>query len=158
MALGAYANQDVPFERLVEELQPSRTLSHNPLFQVWFVLQNAPGDRDEWLGLDVKSVEVESETTRHDLQLTLWETADGIEGAFTYSTDLFDGETIASIGAQLTSLLEMVVADADVRLSVLRARLVEVGHESRQRVVQRLEDAAHQKLRSAKRRSVSDKL
>jgi hypothetical protein len=158
VALGAYANQDVPFEKLVEELQPSRTLSHNPLFQVWFVLQNAPGDRDQWLGLDVKSVEVESETTRHDLQLTLWETAEGIEGGFTYSTDLFDGETIASIGAQLTSLLVMVVADADVRLSVLRARLVEVGQESKQRLVQRLEDASHQKLRSVKRRSVSDKL
>ncbi len=117
MALGAYANQDVPFEMLVEELQPSRTLRHNPLFQVWFVLQNAPSDRSEWLGLEAKSVDVESATTRHDLQLTLWETPDGIEGAFTYSTDLFEAETIARIAEQLKDLLEMVVADADFRAS-----------------------------------------
>src|ERR1700730_14748126 len=146
VALGAYANQDVPFEKIVEELQPGRTLSHNPLFQVWFALQNAPSENSEWQGLDVKSINVESVTTRHDLQLTLWEAArgpqrgsldgvleSGIEGAFTYSTDLFDADTIACIGEQFTNLLEMVVADPGFRRSVLRTRLDGVGREFRQR-------------------------
>ena len=158
VALDAYANQDVPFEKLVEELQPGRTLSHNPLFQVWFVLQNAPSDRGEWFELEVTPVEVESATTRHDLQLTLWETADGIEGAFTYSTDLFDAETIAIIAEQFTGLLEIVIGDPETRLSGLHARLDELGRELRQRGLQRLEEASHQRLRSVKRRSVSDKL
>ena len=158
MALGAYANQDVPFEKIVEELQPGRTLSHNPLFQVWFALQNAPSESSEWQGLEVRSGNVESVTTRHDLQLTLWEAAKRIEGTFTYSTDLFDADTIACIGQQFTNLLEMVVADPGFRRSVLRTRLDEVGREFRQRVAKRLEEVSHQKLRSVKRRSVSDKL
>ena len=153
VALGAYANQDVSFEQIVEELQPGRTLSHNPLFQVWLVLQNAPSNHSEWHGLDVKSIEVESATTRHDLQLTLWETADGMEGAFTYSTDLFEAETIACFVEQFRHLLEMVVQDPDVRLSVLRARLAELNQEHRQSLAQRLEEASHQKLRAVKRRS-----
>lgn len=153
VALGAYANQDVPLEKIVEELQPGRTLSHNPLFQVWLVLQNAPSERSEWQGLEVKSIDVGNTTTRHDLQLTLWETAEGLEGAFTYSTDLFEAETIACFVEQFRQLLEMVVEDPDVRLSVLRARLELVGREFRQRVAQRLADASHQKLRSVKRRS-----
>ncbi|HXM35036.1 MAG TPA: amino acid adenylation domain-containing protein, partial [Pyrinomonadaceae bacterium] len=158
VALGAYANQDVPFEKIVEELQPGRTLSHNPLFQVWFALQNAPSESSEWQGLEVRSGNVESVTTRHDLQLTLWEAAKRIEGTFTYSTDLFDADTIACIGQQFTNLLEMVVADPGFRRSVLRTRLDEVGREFRQRVAKRLEEVSHQKLRSVKRRSVSDKL
>jgi len=153
VALGAYANQDVPFEKLVDELQPSRTLSHNPLFQVWFVLQNAPGERSEWHGLEVDAIDVESATTRHDLQLTLWEAAADIEGAFTYSTDLFNAETMARIGQQFTRLLELVAADTNIRLNVLRSRLDEVAQEFRLRTAERMDETSRQKLRSAKRRS-----
>src|SRR5882762_1367939 len=94
VALGAFANQDVPFEKLVEELKPARVLQYNPLFQVWFVFQNALVERQEFNGLTGESLASESATTRHDLQLTLWETGNRIEGAFIYSTDLFEAETI----------------------------------------------------------------
>ena len=112
----------MPFENLVEELRPLRSLKFNPLFQVWFVLQNAPFEEQHWPGLKVESINIDSSTTRHDLQLTLWETDNGLEGAFTYSTDLFDPETIDCISEQFTELLQMVVEDADIRLSVLRAQ------------------------------------
>jgi non-ribosomal peptide synthetase component F len=158
VAFGAYANQDVPFEKLVEELHPERTLSHNPLFQVWFALQNAPIERSEWLGLSWEPIDIDNATTRHELQLTLWETDNGFEGAFTYSTDLFDAETIGCFVEQFKYLLEIVVADPEIRLSVLRARIDEVGREYRQRLAKLLEAASQQKLRSVKRRSVSDKL
>ena len=104
VALGAFANQDVPFEKLVEELQPTRTLKVNPLFQVWFALQNALVEHQEFNGLTVESLTIDSATTRHDLQLTLWETANGLEGAFTYSTDLFEAETIACMAEQFQTV------------------------------------------------------
>jgi non-ribosomal peptide synthetase component F len=154
-ALGAYANQDVQFEMLVDELRVPRSLEFNPLFQVWFVLQNAanaPNAPQEWQGLTVTAENIESTTTRHDLQLTLWETGNGLEGAFTYSSDLFDEATIAGISEQFTKLLQIVVAGGDTRLSVLRAQIDEVGRAHRESVTKGLEAASHQKLRSAKRK------
>jgi amino acid adenylation domain-containing protein len=158
VALDAYANQDVPFAKLVEELRPARTLSHNPLFQAWFVLQNAPGERSQWQDLEATAVAVESATTRHDLQLTLWEEGDVIEGAFTYSTDLFDADTVARISEQFTRLLELAVTDPNIKLSDLRERLNEVGRDFELRAGRQIEEASRQRLRMVKRREVSDKL
>ena len=158
VALDAYANQDVPFAKLVEELRPARTLSHNPLFQVWFVLQNAPAERSQWQDLEATAVAVESATTRHDLQLTLWEEGDVIEGAFTYSSDLFDADTIVRINELFRKLLELIVADPDIKLSEVRRKLDEVDQEHRLRAGERLAGTSRQKLRTAKRRTVSDKL
>ncbi|MCU1267656.1 MAG: hypothetical protein JWM21_3974 [Acidobacteria bacterium] len=153
-ALGAYANQDVQFEMLVDELRVPRSLEFNPLFQVWFVLQNAANAPHEWQGLTVTAENIESTTTRHDLQLTLWETGNGLEGAFTYSSDLFDEATIAGISEQFTKLLQIVVAGGDTRLSVLRAQMESTASAQRQRAKERLEETSHQKLRSAKRKGV----
>ncbi len=155
-SLKVYSHQDLPFEKLVEELGHRRSLEYNPLFQVWFVLQNASGDDQKWLGLKAEPVNIEGATTRHDLQLTLWETERGLDGAFTYSSDLFDEETIARISEQFASLLQIVVEDPDIRLSVLRERIEEVGRAHRQRVTNRLEESSHQKLRSVKRKAVTE--
>jgi amino acid adenylation domain-containing protein len=159
-ALGAYGHQDMPFEKLVDELRPQRSLEFNPLFQVWFVLQNATDTfaRQEWVGLNVQPINIDSATTRHDLQLTLWETEAGLEGAFTYSTDLFDAETLDGIGEQFANLLQIVVEDPDIRLSVVRADLDQVGDAQRQRAAKLLEEASHDKLRSSKRKVVSDRV
>jgi amino acid adenylation domain-containing protein len=154
--LNVFGHQDVPFEKLVDELSPRRSLEFNPLFQVWFVLQNVPFEEPHWSGLKVESIDIDSSTTRHDLQLTLWETEGGVEGAFTYASDLFDEETIDCMSEQFTSLLQFVVEDPDIRLSVLRERIDEVGRAYRERVTKSLENASHQKLRSAKRKAVSD--
>jgi amino acid adenylation domain-containing protein len=151
-ALGAFANQEVPLEKLVEELQPERTLKVNPLFQIWFVLQNALVERQEFNGLTVESVAIDTETTRHDLQLTLWETATGVEGAFTYSTDLFDAGTIACIAEQFDTLLAIVVDRPSIVLSELRATVNDAGRAFRDRASERWAETSRQTLKTTKRK------
>ncbi|HEY6931525.1 MAG TPA: amino acid adenylation domain-containing protein, partial [Thermoanaerobaculia bacterium] len=89
-ALGAYAHQDVPLEKVVDALKLERSLSHNPLFQVWFVLQNAGGPPPELAGLSVEEISLETQAIRHDLQLSISETPAGLAGEFEFATDIFD--------------------------------------------------------------------
>jgi amino acid adenylation domain-containing protein len=117
--LGAYEHQEVPFERLVAELQPERSLSHSPLFQVLFTLQNAEGRGDALAGLGVSGVGAELESAKFDLSLTLAATAQGLRGALSYSTDLFERGTALRMPGHLARVLEQVAADVDVRLSRL---------------------------------------
>jgi amino acid adenylation domain-containing protein len=154
-ALSAFANQDVPLERLIDELGMPRTLEFNPLFQVWFVLQNATVERQQWSGLQVEPVEIESTVTRHDLQLAVWESGAGLEGAFTFNTDLFGADTISRFAEQFKVLLGAVTANSDILLGELRRKLEEVGRELQQRQAERLEDASRELLRATKRRAVS---
>ncbi|HEV2736932.1 MAG TPA: amino acid adenylation domain-containing protein, partial [Longimicrobiaceae bacterium] len=129
--LGAYEHQEVPFERLVAELQPERTLSHAPLFQVLLTLQNAGGGGAALPGLSVSRVEAERVSAKFDLSLELAATAQGLRGGLTYSTDLFERSTADRMLGHLVRVLEQVAADADVRLS----RLALAGPEERARVV-----------------------
>jgi amino acid adenylation domain-containing protein len=108
--LGAYAHQDVPFEKLVEELQPERDLAHAPLFQVMFVLQNAPQQALRLEGVELSVLEVESATTRFDLVFNLTETPDGIGGEVSYNTGLFDAATIGRMVEHFHNLLESAAA------------------------------------------------
>ncbi|HET7233530.1 MAG TPA: amino acid adenylation domain-containing protein, partial [Longimicrobium sp.] len=117
--LGAYEHQEVPFERLVAELQPERSLSHSPLFQVLFTLQNVDRSGSGLTGLRMEGVGAEVETTKVDLALTAVPHDGGIQGALEYSTALFDRSTIRRMLEHLERVLEQVAADADVRLSRL---------------------------------------
>jgi amino acid adenylation domain-containing protein len=117
--LGAYAHQEVPFERLVAELQPERSLSHTPLFQVILTLQTAGGGIDALPGLEVSPVEAERVSAKFDLSLELTPTARGLRGGLTYPTDLFERGTVERMLGHLEQVLEQVAADADVRLSEL---------------------------------------
>jgi len=119
VALGAYDHQDLPFEKLVEELQPDRDMSRNPLFQVTFALQNAPAPPLDLGGLRVQPVAYDVNVTRFDLELHTWEHAGGLVGLFVYSTELFDAATIERMAGHLATLLEAVVEDPDRRLSEL---------------------------------------
>ncbi len=121
--LGAYAHQDLPFERLVEVLNPARSLSRHPLFQVMLVLQNTP-QTSGGLSLDLPGVVTRREpvglgVAKFDLTVSLGEhrghdgTPEGIEGALTYRTDLFDQATVVSMLARLVRVLEAVVTDPD---------------------------------------------
>ena len=111
MALESYEHQDLPFEKLVEELNPERNLSHSPLFQVMFVLQNAPGGPRELSGLALNPVKLENNTTKFDLGFSMMEGLDGLKGSLEYSTDLFDESTIVRIGEHFRNLLEGIVID-----------------------------------------------
>ncbi|MFL5539196.1 MAG: non-ribosomal peptide synthetase, partial [Longimicrobiaceae bacterium] len=117
--LGAYEHQEVPFEKLVVELQPERSLSHSPLFQVMFTLQNAGGGGGALPGLSVRAVGAEHASAQFDLSLELAATPQGLRGELIYSTDLFERGTALRMLGHLARVLEQVAADADVRLSRL---------------------------------------
>ncbi|MEH2333119.1 amino acid adenylation domain-containing protein [Nostoc sp.] len=119
MALGAYVHQDLPFELLVEELQPQRDLSHAPLFQVMFVLQNAPMSDLKLPGMTLSTLAIESGSAKFDLTLEMAETAQGLFATLEYSTDLFEESTISRIAGHLQSLLQGIVANPQGRLSEL---------------------------------------
>jgi amino acid adenylation domain-containing protein/non-ribosomal peptide synthase protein (TIGR01720 family) len=111
--LGAYAHQDLPFERLVQELEPERDASRSPLFQVMFVLQNVPKAAAEPTRSGVKRRELgtPSVTAKFDLQLTAVEGPSGLSFGFEYNVDLFDAATVERMGAHLLTLLEAAAAD-----------------------------------------------
>lgn len=119
VALGGYAHQDLPFEQLVEVLQPQRSLSHTPLFQVMFVLQNAPMSALELSGLTVSPLESNSGIAKFDLTLSVEETASGLIGILEYNTDLFEAATIARMVGHLQQLLSGIVANPEQRLDAL---------------------------------------
>ncbi|MCP4657327.1 MAG: AMP-binding protein, partial [bacterium] len=118
-ALDGYAHQNLPFERLVEELQPERDLSTTPLFQVMFVLQNAPREPLRISGLTLTPLATEWGTANFDLTLALVESESGILGGLEYNTDLFDTTTMDRLFAHYEHLLEGVVGDPEKRLSEL---------------------------------------
>ena len=93
-ALEAYAHQDLPFEKLVEELQPEREPWRNPLFQVMFALQNAPRAELRLRGLTLSGDPIERSTTRFDLEVHLWESDGSLSVGYAYSTELFDASTM----------------------------------------------------------------
>ncbi|WP_035646994.1 non-ribosomal peptide synthetase, partial [Bradyrhizobium sp. ORS 285] len=117
-ALDAYAHQDLPFEKLVDALQPERDLSRQPLFQACMSFENIPFDGLEIAGLTVSTVAADQHpTTKFDLTLFVRETAGGIECALEYATDLFDATTIARFADQFVRLLQEIAARPDARLS-----------------------------------------
>ena len=116
VTLDAYANQDLPFEKLVEELQPERKLSHTPLFQVVFTLQNAPMPPARLPDLVISPVEVESGTSMFDLILGMIDSEDELTGLLVYNSDLFDSATIKQMVEHFKSLLENIVGFPECRL------------------------------------------
>ena len=117
VAMGAYAHQDIPFEKLVAELQPDRTLSYSPLFQVFFAFQNVPRLPLDLPGLVVTPLEVQSGTAKFDLSLYLWEEDGGLRGTLEYNTDLFDQTTIARLAGHFPTLLAGITAAPEQRLA-----------------------------------------
>ena len=113
--LSAYANQDVPFEQVVNALHPDRSLGQNPLFQVMFVLQ--PPLSDDNLGWTVSQLEVDSGSSKFNLALNLEERSQGIIGAIEYNSDLFDATTIERAIGHLMTLLEAMISDRDRSIS-----------------------------------------
>jgi amino acid adenylation domain-containing protein len=119
VALDAYAHSDLPFEKLVEELQPERSLSHHPLFQVMFVLQNAFNQGLQLPEISLTPLELDSCRAKFDLTLELQETAEGIKGTIEYNTDLFDHATINRMLGHFQTLLVGIVAHPEQKISEL---------------------------------------
>ncbi|HUE36707.1 MAG TPA: AMP-binding protein, partial [Candidatus Acidoferrum sp.] len=119
VALDTYAHQELPFEKLVEALQPGRDLSRPPLFQAMFVLQNEPLRPLELGGLKLTPLPTHSGTAKFDLMLSVEEHAGGLSGILEYNTDLFSAETITRLLGNYQTLLEGVVANVERRLSQL---------------------------------------
>ena len=118
-ALGAYAHQDLPFEYLVEQLQPNRDLSHSPLVQVVLVLQNTPEQELELPNLVVTPLESQADTAKFDLSLYFDDPGSELEGTFEFNTDLFDRDTIGRMAQHLQTLLEAIVLDPSARIAEL---------------------------------------
>ncbi|MDF5727495.1 MAG: amino acid adenylation domain-containing protein, partial [Rhizonema sp. PD38] len=118
VALGAYAHQDLPFEKLVEQLQPARSLSYTPLCQVMLGLY-PPMSKIQMEGLTVSQVAVETATAKFDLSLDLENLASGLIGEWEYNTDLFDASTIARMTKHFQTLLEGIIANPQQKVSSL---------------------------------------
>ena len=112
-ALDAYTHQDLPFEKLVEELAPERDMSRNPLFQVLFVLQNVPDATLAMEGVEVSSLPLESHSAKFDLALSVRESAQGLQTSWEYASDLFDAVTVKRMARHFERLLEAIVADPE---------------------------------------------
>ncbi|GAA5703539.1 non-ribosomal peptide synthetase [Streptomyces avermitilis] len=136
-ALEAYDHQDVPFEAVVDALQLERSLSHSPVFQTMFVLQEAETGQEFRPGrLEVSAIEVDVDFTKFDLTLDLRETPDGLVGTVEYNTDLYDRETIQRFVGHYTELLAAIAADPTARTS----RLGMLGAAERHQVLKEWND------------------
>src|SRR5882672_5931778 len=129
VALGGNAHQDVPFEKLVEELQPERNLSHSPLFQVMFWLQNAAAGALELPELVLSGIGVDQQTAKFDLTLAVDQTGQQLVTSLEYNTDLFDASTIQRMLAHLTLLLEAIAAEPQQRLNELPLLTATESHQ-----------------------------
>ncbi len=119
VSLDAHAHQDLPFEKLVEALNPPRDLARTPLFQAMLILLNAPGEALELPGLKLQPVVIDSRTSKMEMTLYLTETPGGLDGFIEYNTDLFDRATMVRLLDHYRRVLETVTADPEVRLSEL---------------------------------------
>ncbi len=117
--LNAYARQDVPFEKLVEEKQLARDMSYSPLFQVAFILQNTPNQRVSLPELTLTLLNAPQTTAKYDLTLSITQAVSGIRVAWEYSTALFDESTIVRFSAHFNRLLEQIAANPDLPLAQL---------------------------------------
>ncbi|MBS2962967.1 amino acid adenylation domain-containing protein [Actinocrinis puniceicyclus] len=113
VCLGAFAHQELPFERLVEQLRPPRDLSRAPIFQVCFIYQNIPVPRLDAAGLRLEPLEIDSGTARFDLTLEVFEQSEGLSGCFEFNSDLFDGASAEGMAEHLAVLVQNLTAEPD---------------------------------------------
>ena len=130
VCLGAYSHQEMPFEKLVEELHPERNLSHNPIFQVMFVMQNAPKERAKFGDLRVKRMPAGVGSAKFDLQLTIGENLDALWCEIEYNPDLFDAAAMARMGEHFSNILESAVVGTDKAAKLLSM----LGHIERDEI------------------------
>jgi amino acid adenylation domain-containing protein len=154
VTLGAYANHDLPFDKLVETLRPERSLTRAPLFQVKFVLQNTPVEELELRGLKLLPLQSEHVAAKFDLTPLLWEKPDGLRGWIEYSSDLFGARAVARIAGQFELVLESVAARPDITLGQLRGVLAEDDGRRRAREQREREESQRSRFKAIKPKAV----
>jgi hypothetical protein len=152
--LGAYAHQEMPFERLVEEFAVKRAAGHSPLVQVAFGVRHPRQQGLQLPGLELRSVSTESDTGRFDLTLWVVVADDELRANWIYNVDLFEAETVTLLSRQFDTLLQSILAQPDARLSRLRMTTAEEERE-RNALVRGQQEADAKQLKSAKRKRVS---
>ncbi|MCA1991713.1 MAG: condensation domain-containing protein [Coleofasciculus sp. S288] len=158
VTVGAYAHQELPFEKLVEVLNPERTLSLQPLFQVKCVLRNTQIKPLDLLGLSARFLQSETQSAKFDLLLNLEDTEQGLISQWEYKTNLFDAATITQILEHFETLLNTVVSQATVRLNTLKEILSEAEKQKREVKKQELQEARLQKFKKVKRKAIESDL
>ncbi|HVF89347.1 MAG TPA: amino acid adenylation domain-containing protein, partial [Blastocatellia bacterium] len=160
VALGAYAHQDLPFEKLVESLRPERDLSRTPLFQIKLVLQNAPVTEVLLDDLSLESVTVENETAKFDLLLNMFDAGSDLVCSLEYNTDIYAAGDVARVLDDFGRVLRAAVADPAQRVSALAAILAEADRERQAPVpapnMDEYQNALLQKLKRVKRMGVQE--
>jgi non-ribosomal peptide synthetase component F len=116
VTLNAYAHQDLPFERVIEELQPERDKRMNPLFQILFVLQNSPMSPLDLPGITINKLETNTRSAMFDIMMIMVDSGAGLIGYVVYNIDMFEQSTITRMADHFKAVLEKVSGDADVRL------------------------------------------
>jgi non-ribosomal peptide synthetase component F len=152
VAIAAYAHQDLPFDKLVEVLQPERSVSRTPIFQVWFVLQNAQPPALELPDLSISPLDLDSRMVRHDMRLGLSETVHGLSVSLEYRTDLFEAPLIAQMVSDFGTLLRTLAMRPDAKLSSLVEILAESDRQQQIIKEKQIQEASLQKLKKVKRK------
>ena len=146
-ALDAYAHQDMPFDRLVAIVGSARSSDRSPLFNVKFVLQNAPGPTTDIDDLEIRFLDVDPGTAKFDLLVNVWEQGRELVGYFEYATDLFDGQTVERLNRLYASVLVDVAQDVDRRLSTMLRSLGRRERDLRERARVKRGQRQHGRLR-----------
>jgi amino acid adenylation domain-containing protein len=154
--LGAYANQDLPFDMLVDELKLARDLSSSPIFQIVFTLQNAPRESLRLEGLSLTSLQVRKETTKFDVVLNMFETSQGLVAAMAYNSDIFSSVAVDEMLALFGTLLDQVAQRPDASLSELDQILSEARQGQQVRKEEEFTETRRRILKTLKRRPVSE--
>lgn len=152
LSLAGYAHQDLPFDRLVEALNPERDLSHNPLFQVMFGFQNASSSTLELPGLKLSGADVGSERSIFELSLYMVEKEQGLIGTWGYRTSLFEPSTIVRFAKHFELLLNCIINDTEVSLKDLGELLVNDDREREQAKRQEFKEARRRRLKNVNER------
>ncbi len=153
LALGAYAHQDVPFDKLVEELRPERNLSHSPLVQVLFVQQNTPRSTASFPGLEISRFKIEVQS-KFDIAVFVSESSQEIASSWVYNPDLFDHATIARMAANFELALRTAAAQPEIKLDALCATLAGADKQQRESDQKKFEETGLAKLKKIRRRAI----
>jgi amino acid adenylation domain-containing protein len=152
-ALDAYAHQEVPFEKIVEELQPERYLNRSPFAEVFFGMLNTPGQSGARSESAIRPVDLSFEFVRLDLTLWMSDRGDCLQGTWTYDSELFESSTIAMMNRRFRGLLEEIVSRPDANIDELRT-ITDAEKQERARQEELLRERVYEKFKSAKPKPV----